>query len=252
MQRLTKRLQKKQLQKTKPQKPEAKSNKNSGSDGKQQKHKYRKEIVDEEVSDEEQNNGSWVVEKRNVDRGGKNAVKNDKCEKNTKSKGFTDDNQKWLKPLVSDEESESADALGSDEDADEVNDDLLPIEKANEKLKKRQSKESKLAAKEMQMSIDSQEVFKFPEENNEEQIELTLQEIQQRIKDITLVLSDFNKYRQADRSRTEYLDLLRHDLCIYYSYNDFLMGKLIDMFPLTELMEYLEASEVIKYKICIV
>ncbi|CAD7014611.1 unnamed protein product [Ceratitis capitata] len=96
----------------------------------------------------------------------------------------------------------------------------------------------------MQMSIDHQEIFSFPDNDSEENKEITLQEIQQRIKDITLVLSDFKKYRQENHSRTEYLDLLRHDLCIYYSYNDFLMGKLMDMFPLTELMEYLEASEV--------
>ncbi|XP_053957578.1 uncharacterized protein LOC128862837 [Anastrepha ludens] len=318
-QRLNKRVQKKELRKAKPQKPELKANKSNGSDSKQQRPKYSKESKDEEVTDEEQTNGSWVVENTNGVKGVKKAVKNEKGEKKTKSKGFTDENQKWLKPKqskkgakfvkedipdeeegeeedeldseeendeesneeaseiaeegedsgnlkvgkladmsdsndedansdddfdVSDAESKITDALGSDDDAYEVDDDLLPIEKANKKLKKRKTKEAKLAAKEMQMSVDSQEVFKFPDENDEEQKELTLQEVQQRIKDITLVLSDFNKYRQPNRSRTEYLDLLRHDLCIYYSYNDFLMGKLIDMFPLTELMEYLEASEV--------
>lgn len=40
------------------------------------------------------------------------------------------------------------------------------------------------------------------------------------------------------------MDLLRSDLCTYYSYNNFLMEKLIQIFPLDELLEFLEASEV--------
>lgn len=46
------------------------------------------------------------------------------------------------------------------------------------------------------------------------------------------------------RSRSEYLNLLQHDLCTYYSYNNFLLEKLMQMFPLDELLEFLEASEV--------
>ncbi|XP_018794014.1 PREDICTED: 25S rRNA (cytosine-C(5))-methyltransferase nop2 [Bactrocera latifrons] len=141
-------------------------------------------------------------------------------------------------------DEEDADSTNSKSKDDEFDDSLLPIERENKRLKKREAMEAEMATKEMQMSIDRQEVFKFPEEDEDNQKEITLQEIQQRIKDITLVLSDFKRYRQEDRSRQEYLDLLRHDLCIYYSYNDFLMGKLMDMFPLTELMEYLETSEV--------
>ena len=30
------------------------------------------------------------------------------------------------------------------------------------------------------------------------------------------------------------MDLLKQDLCNYYSYNDFLMDKLLDLFPLAE------------------
>ena len=46
------------------------------------------------------------------------------------------------------------------------------------------------------------------------------------------------------RSRSEYIDLLKSDLCTYYSYNEFLMEKLMNLFPLSELLEFLEASEV--------
>ncbi|XP_067633013.1 uncharacterized protein [Eurosta solidaginis] len=312
-QRLAKRVQKKDLQKAK----KLKQKTNSG--GIQRKKPYHSESEDDEQDlVEEQLHSSFDIHETSQNEEPQQVVKLKRAIKQ-KIIGFTDDNQKWLKPKqtesvtskilcpseeedagtssaedesnyarneeteleeevdegeedesvlkvgkladisddddeesnsdddfdISDKENKEDSASDNDNNEDDnENDDLLPIERENKKLKKRESKEAKLAAKEMQMSIDHQEVFKFPDENEEEQKEVTLQEIQQRIKDITLVLSDFKKYRQPDRSRTEYLDLLRHDLCIYYSYNDFLMGKLIDMFPLTDLMEYLEASEV--------
>ncbi|XP_002068802.3 25S rRNA (cytosine-C(5))-methyltransferase nop2 [Drosophila willistoni] len=139
-----------------------------------------------------------------------------------------------------DEEADSND----DDDEEDEDDDKLPIERANKKLKKRQAEEDKLADDEFQMTVDQQEIFQLPSPEDDEEKDLTIQEVMQRIKDVTLVLSDFKKYRQADRARSEYIDLLRHDLCLYYSYNEFLMEKLMDMFPLNELMEYLEASEV--------
>lgn len=146
--------------------------------------------------------------------------------------------------ISGDEDAAEASSDDEDEDDDDDDDDKLPIERANKKLKKREAKEAQLADEEMQMTVDRQNVFQLPNEEEEAEKDLTLQEVQQRIKDVTLVLSDFKKYRQADRSRGEYIDLLRRDLCLYYSYNEFLMEKLMDMFPLTELMEYLEASEV--------
>ncbi|KAH8233768.1 hypothetical protein KR026_012106 [Drosophila bipectinata] len=146
--------------------------------------------------------------------------------------------------ISGDEDAAEASSDEEEDDEDDDDDDKLPIERANKKLKKREAKEAQLADDEMQMTVDRQDVFQLPNEEEEAEKDLTLQEVQQRIKDVTLVLSDFKKYRQADRSRGEYIDLLRRDLCLYYSYNEFLMEKLMDMFPLTELMEYLEASEV--------
>lgn len=95
----------------------------------------------------------------------------------------------------------------------------------------------------MDSMISQQNIFSFPTE--EELANVTnLKDIQQRIRDVVMVLSDFKRLRDGNRSRTEYIELLQRDLCIYYSYNDFLMLKLIQMFPLDELLEYLEASEV--------
>lgn len=95
----------------------------------------------------------------------------------------------------------------------------------------------------MDSMMSHQNIFSFPTE--EELVNITnLKDIQQQIRDVVMVLSDFKTLREKNRSRTEYIQLLQRDLCIYYSYNDFLMEKLMQMFPLDELLEFLEASEV--------
>lgn len=142
-------------------------------------------------------------------------------------------------------ETDSEADVKAEEDEDDDADDLLPIEKKARKLKKRQEEDTRLAEEELEYGQSHQEIFKFPEEDEEEREKpITLQEVQQRIKDVQIVLSDFSKHRDPNRSRSEYTDLLRKDLCMYYSYNEFLMEKLMEIFPLNELMEYLEASEV--------
>lgn len=88
-----------------------------------------------------------------------------------------------------------------------------------------------------------QSVFSFPTEEELSNV-TNLKDIQQRIRDVVMVLSDFKRLREENRSRSEYTELLRRDLCTYYSYNDFLMERLMQIFPLDELLEFLEASEV--------
>ncbi|XP_061712384.1 uncharacterized protein LOC133521440 [Cydia pomonella] len=129
----------------------------------------------------------------------------------------------------------------SDEDDDD-DDDMLPIEKANIKLKKKQKLDKKLADEEMQLNIAKQDVFAFPTEE-ELQNPSNLQDVLQRIKDVVNVLGDFNSLKEEGRSRCEYTELLLKDLCLYYSYNEFLMEILMQIFPVQELVEFLEASE---------
>ncbi|KYM89899.1 Putative ribosomal RNA methyltransferase NOP2 [Atta colombica] len=172
-----------------------------------------------------------------------------KSKKNLKkTKKFMEDNiESDSEEIVSNDEEESTEDEQMEEDGEENDesddDDLLPIEKANKKLKKKKEKEQKLAKEEMEDMMTHQSVFSFP--NDEEFTNVTnLKDIQQRIRDVIMVLSDFKKLREKNRSRSEYTELLRMDLCTYYSYNDFLMEKLMQMFPLDELLEFLEASEV--------
>lgn len=141
----------------------------------------------------------------------------------------------------SDEEAEDSDENGDMED-DEDAESLLPIEKAGKKLKKKLAEEKCLADAEMQDLAANKEKFQFPDD--EQSAPSNLQDIHMRIKEVIGVLADFSVNRDPNRSRSEYMELLCKDLCIYYSYNEFFMQLLMKLFSPNELLEFLEASEV--------
>ncbi|XP_026716797.1 probable 28S rRNA (cytosine(4447)-C(5))-methyltransferase isoform X2 [Athene cunicularia] len=145
--------------------------------------------------------------------------------------------------------------------------ELLPIEKAALKQKSDrgdlsedesveeavdEASRQKMGQKEeespdLQLNLDIDEQFKLPtaEQIEKEAAELPdLHIIHQRIKGNMEVLQDFVVKREEGRTRQEYLALLRRDMAAYYSYSDFLLVKLMDIFPLPELINFLEANEV--------
>ncbi|XP_069506783.1 28S rRNA (cytosine(4447)-C(5))-methyltransferase [Ambystoma mexicanum] len=149
-----------------------------------------------------------------------------------------------------------------DGEDDEDDEDLLPIERAARKLKRLQDKErqergssgseeedeaAERDGSDMQLNIDPEDRFVLPsgqEMEKETAKPLDLQDVHQRIKDNVEVLQNFGQKREADRTRAEYLALLRRDLATYYSYGDYLIEKLMDLFPVSELVDFLEANEV--------
>lgn len=146
-----------------------------------------------------------------------------------------------LKGFMGDsDDSEEDDDDDDDEDEDD-DEDALPIEKAGKKLRKKQSEDARLAQEELEEQMANKAPFEFPEEN--EQV-TNIQEVHTRIKEVIGVLSDFSVNRDKNRARSEYMDLLLKDLCLYYSYNEFFMQLLIKLFSPNELLEFLEASEV--------
>ncbi|XP_059423406.1 probable 28S rRNA (cytosine(4447)-C(5))-methyltransferase [Carassius carassius] len=247
-------------------------------------------------------------------RARKRAVKRAQVTKEPKQeekpkKGFSDENNEWLKPaqrkrkIEQSEEGEDSDSqweedddddneeglnnkemeeeddddedmvddYGADEgdDQDSDGEELLPIEKAARKQKKQtgvkpesddddddddDDEEEKEDLKEdedeedtVQANIDETEQFKLPgaaDRAKEGLLAMDLQTIHQRIKDNVDVLSHFSEKREEGKERSEYLSLLRSDLCTYYSYNEFLISKLMDLFPLSELIDFLEANEI--------
>uniref|UniRef100_A0A023F3W3 Putative trna and rrna cytosine-c5-methylase nucleolar protein nol1/nop2 n=1 Tax=Triatoma infestans TaxID=30076 RepID=A0A023F3W3_TRIIF len=144
----------------------------------------------------------------------------------------------------SDDEDTNEEADSDEEDKSEEadSDEELPVERAAKKLKKKQERIEKEAQEEMMLNIANRDIFEFPNEG-EEYKPIGIPETEQRIKDILMVLTDFKKYREEGRSRKEYIDLLKNDLCIYFSYNRFLIDRFVELFPLAELMDFLEANE---------
>ncbi|KAJ1857366.1 rRNA (cytosine-C5-)-methyltransferase nop2, partial [Coemansia sp. RSA 486] len=71
-----------------------------------------------------------------------------------------------------------------------------------------------------------------------------LSAIQLRIQEIIRVLNNFAELRAEHNSRNDYMDQLKRDMCFYYGYNEFLMDKLLDLFTVSEAVEFFEANEV--------
>nr|XP_040021661.1 probable 28S rRNA (cytosine(4447)-C(5))-methyltransferase [Gasterosteus aculeatus aculeatus] len=172
------------------------------------------------------------------------------------------------------DDDELVDDYGALDDASDE-DELLPIERAAKKAKKKetmsqeeeedddddeeddddqdggdQEKKSDADTDEedaVQANMDEMDEFKLPDAEETEKegiIPLDLKTIYQRIKDNIDVLCNFSAKREEGKPRSAYLSLLKKDLCTYYSYNHFLLEKLMDLFPLSELVEFLEANEI--------
>ncbi|KAM9323744.1 28S rRNA (cytosine(4447)-C(5))-methyltransferase [Gastrophryne carolinensis] len=152
---------------------------------------------------------------------------------------------------LSDSDDLQDDFGASSEDEEEDDDgELLPIEKAAEKQKKKMKREkTKEKDSEIQLNVDvdeAEEHFTLPtSEELEKELSAPsdLSVVQDRIKDVVAVLQDFAN-RGGQRSRQEYLAVLRRDLATYYSYGDFMIEMLSDLFPVSELVDFLEACEV--------
>jgi len=61
-----------------------------------------------------------------------------------------------------------------------------------------------------------------------------LASVNQRIQDIIRVLNNFKELREENRSRQDYVDQLKKDICTYYGYNEYLLEKFFYLFPISE------------------
>ncbi|CAG0910668.1 unnamed protein product, partial [Cyprideis torosa] len=122
----------------------------------------------------------------------------------------------------------------------------MAVEKASRKLKEKKKQRDEEAAEELSLNVEGRERFQFPrdEEELKQQRSGDLSAVQHRIQDVFQVLADFSKSREAEKDRQDYLRLLCDDLCSVYGYNEWLMRRLMDLFSLGELMEFLEANQV--------
>eukprot|EP00276_Gloeochaete_wittrockiana_P014207 CAMPEP_0184334674 /NCGR_PEP_ID=MMETSP1089-20130417/3373_1 /TAXON_ID=38269 ORGANISM="Gloeochaete wittrockiana, Strain SAG46.84" /NCGR_SAMPLE_ID=MMETSP1089 /ASSEMBLY_ACC=CAM_ASM_000445 /LENGTH=592 /DNA_ID=CAMNT_0026658991 /DNA_START=49 /DNA_END=1827 /DNA_ORIENTATION=+ len=73
---------------------------------------------------------------------------------------------------------------------------------------------------------------------------LDLPAIHARIQEISRILSgNFQQLREPGRDRSEYTQVLRHDLAAYYGYLPFLIDHFLNLFTVSECIEFLEANE---------
>lgn len=72
----------------------------------------------------------------------------------------------------------------------------------------------------------------------------SIAEINSRILEIVRVLGNFKTMAEEGKSRGNYVTQLLKDLQVYYGYSEYMIEKLYHLFPVAELIEFLEANEV--------
>ncbi|XP_053158769.1 probable 28S rRNA (cytosine(4447)-C(5))-methyltransferase [Hemicordylus capensis] len=154
--------------------------------------------------------------------------------------GALSDDEEELLPIEQAAQKQKLEGEGFSEDSSEEEEED-PLQQKPEG-EQEQNKETDL-----QLNLEADERFVLPsgQEIEKEAVQPPdLQLIHQRIKENVEVLQDFSSKREEGRSRQEYLTLLHRDLSAYYSYSDFLIGKMMELFPLSELIDFLESNEV--------
>ncbi|NXQ44843.1 NOP2 methyltransferase, partial [Catharus fuscescens] len=199
-------------------------------------------------SDGEVEEGSWEMEEE----------EDGSSEEMVDDYGALSSEEEELLPIEKAALKQKPDREGLSEDDSEEEDEE---EEEAEEASKQKMGQKEGDGTDLQLNLDIDEEFKLPtsEEIEKEDILFIydihkplsppaeppdLHVIHQRIQGNMEVLQDFGMKREEGRSRQEYLTLLRRDMAAYYSYSDFLLTKLMDIFPLPELINFLEANEV--------
>eukprot|EP01018_Ginkgo_biloba_P023192 Gb_02482 [translate_table: standard] len=138
---------------------------------------------------------------------------------------------------------------GSDDNSEEEEseEEELDIEKKSRILDDEKARERADADAELQLNIQEEpDDFRLPtaqELEEEGKRPPDLQNLQRRIKEIVRVLSNFKSLRQEGTTRKDYTERLIADLALYYGYNEYLVGTFLEMFPVAEAVELIEANE---------
>ncbi|XP_028984795.1 probable 28S rRNA (cytosine(4447)-C(5))-methyltransferase [Betta splendens] len=213
-------------------------NKKAGKDqGQKVKKAGLKEVVDEDDGDDDDddddNDDEMVDDYGTIDDGSGDEEESDGEELLPIERAAKKEKkQKETMGLESDEDD-------TDEEEGEEGDDDEEDEKSDGDMEEDEDT--------VQVNMDEMDRFRLPGPEASEKegiLPIDLKTIYQRIKDNIDVLCNFSTKREEGKARTEYISLLKKDLCAYYSYNNFLIEKLMELFPLSELVDFLEANEI--------
>merc|ERR1719153_1874944 len=124
----------------------------------------------------------------------------------------------------------------------------MKIEKKSKKLHAAQVKMlADSRAEELKTNIENEsEKFVLPsgQEIEKEEAAPDLQIVQARMADVIKVLQNFKERREEGVGRPQYIGRLKKDLCTYYTYNEFMIEKFLQIFPIGQIIDVLEANEV--------
>ena len=150
----------------------------------------------------------------------------------------------------SDEEDHPREAMFSDDEDDSDAEERITaanIEGLSNKLDAQQRAEEAEAEREMKDSAlqtnitsDRPDLFAGVDDATTAP---DLHLLRTRITDTIRVLGDLKTLGQPGKSRTDYVDLLIKDICLYYGYTPFMAEKLFNLFTPMEAFAFFEANE---------
>ena len=179
--------------------------------------------------------------------------------------GFTDENSSWLKLKKAhpkkhqlldedDDDDEDEDDIPDEEEEEEEEeeeDDLLDIERESKRVDDEEMNEIEEAELEMRRTIqDHTAIYHLPTTTELEQMihntdrVIPPSELKSHITSILEVLGDFKGRRESlQRSRSEYIHVLTIFVAELYGYLPELVEYFMTMFPPTECIEFIKASD---------
>ncbi|EKF29767.1 nucleolar protein, putative [Trypanosoma cruzi marinkellei] len=153
--------------------------------------------------------------------------------------------------VLSEENYDEKEAMNDEKREEEEEEEEEDFEVKAEKYRRQMLALSREAAEEREADMRTRAVKATPlhdAEVAEEQMQLlgqqhTAEELRDRIQETVRVLSNFKEEREEERTRGEYVELLRSDIMALYEYNEFLTDAILLLFPPAEAVEFFEAME---------
>lgn len=71
---------------------------------------------------------------------------------------------------------------------------------------------------------------------------MDLETVRTRMHEVVRILSNFTKLREEGRQRREYVNQLRRDIAAYYGYSEWMVNKILNLFPLSEVRRTLSRT----------